>query len=112
MQVDEQSQLPVGGTQQSVAMSSQRTAQYHWGSTPHALTQQQQQTPTQLSKAPVACGLQAAGQTALVGQASNGAGVQHTAASSAAQQQLHKHAAYAGPQHQQLPPTASGVSQV
>ena len=46
VQADEENQLPGGSsTQQSVAMSSQRTAQYHWGNTPHPLIQQHRQLP-------------------------------------------------------------------
>lgn len=39
MQVDQQSQQQKTGTQQSVAMSSQRTAQYHWDAMPNASSQ-------------------------------------------------------------------------
>ena len=39
LQGDEPIQRLVSGTQQSVAMSSQRTAQYHWDTAPHASSQ-------------------------------------------------------------------------
>ncbi len=115
IQADDVSQLLMSATQQSVAVSSQRTAQYHWGSTQQALTQQGQQTagPT----ADAASHAQPPGTTqqtqslSYATQVHEPAGVQHAVSSGLNQQpQPHRKAAYAGQEKQQLPPTAAGVS--
>lgn len=110
VQADDHTQLPVSGTQQSVAMSSQRTAQYHWASTPDMLTQQQQ-THAQLSHGASQSGgrQEAAGIEAHPVRNCQSAGSQHAASSSMVQQQQHRKAAFADRERQQVPATASGV---
>ncbi len=106
----------MSATQQSAAMSSQRTAQYHWGSTQQGLTQQGQQTagPTTdaASHAQLPAGTaQHAQRLSYATQVHEREDVQHAVSSGLnPQPQLHRKAAYAGQEKQQLPPTAAGVS--
>ena len=105
----------MSATQQSAAMSSQRTAQYHWGSTQHGLTQQGQQTagPTTdaASHAQLPSTAQHAQRQSNATQVHERKGVQHAVSSGLNQQpQLHRKAVYAGQEKQPLPPTAAGVS--
>jgi len=105
----------MSATQQSAAMSSQRTAQYHWGSTQQALTQQGQQTagPTTdaASHAQLPANTQHAQRQSYATQMREREGVQHAVSSGLKQQpQPHRKAAYAGQEKQQLPSTAAGVS--
>ena len=111
IQADDVSQLLMSATQQSVAVSSQRTAQYHWGSTQQALTQQGQQTagPTTdaASHAQLPSATQHAQRVSYATQVHGREGVQRAVSSGLNQQpQLHRKAAYAGQEKQPLPATA------
>ncbi len=116
MQADDVSQLMMSATQQSAVMSSQRTAQYHWGSTQQGLTQQGQQTagPTTAAshaQLPGSGTAQHAQRLSYATQVHGREGVKHAMSSGLHQQpQPHRKAAYAGQEKQQLPPTAAGVS--
>ena len=114
IQADDVSQLLMSATQQSVAVSSQRTAQYHWGSTQQGLTQQGQQTAGPTTDAALHAQLPGTSQhaqcQAFATQVHEREGVQHAVSSGLNQQpQPHRKAAYAGQEKQQLPPTAAGV---
>ena len=105
----------MSATQQSAAMSSQRTAQYHWGATQQALTQQGQQTagPTTdaASHAQLPGTAKHAQRPSYATHVHGEEGVQHAVSSGLNQQpQPHRKAAYAGQEKQQLPSTAAGVS--
>lgn len=105
----------MSATQQSAAMSSQRTARYHWGSTQQALTQQGQQTAGPTTDAASHAQLPATDQHAqrlsYASQVQGREGVQHAVSSGLNHQpQPHRKAAYAGQETQPLPPTAAGVS--
>ncbi len=117
MQADDVSQLMMSATQQSAVMSSQRTAQYHWGSTQQGLTQQGQQTAGPTTDAashaqlPGSGTAQHAQRLSYATQVHGREGVKHAMSSGLHQQpQPHRKAAYAGQEKQQLPPTAAGVS--
>lgn len=114
MQVDEQTQLLGCSTQQSVAVSSQRTAQYHWGATPQAPTQQDRQLlgfshagsqPKPPAARKEAGSPGAASQACCTGQAASAPGEQQQ--QQQPQQQQCGRASYGKPH---LPPTVSGVS--
>ena len=99
----------MAATQQSVALSSQRTAQYHWGTTPQAPTQTQQQTSMQQSSA--------ASQPAPIGNKpreqhdqSAHAEEAYVRAAGLTQQQEHRKAAFVNQEAQQARPPALGVS--
>ncbi|KAL3145911.1 hypothetical protein ABBQ38_015279 [Trebouxia sp. C0009 RCD-2024] len=112
-QVDEHTQLPGSSTQQSVAMSSQRTAQYHWGATPQAPTQQDRQLPglshagsqpqPRAAREEAGSSGAAASQACYTGQSASAPGEQQP------QQQQPQHGlASQGKPH--LPPTSSGLT--
>lgn len=113
-QVDEQTQLPGSSTQQSVAMSSQRTAQYHWGATPQPPTQHPTQQDRQLpglshagSQAQPQAARQEAGSAAA---ASHSRSTGQAASAPGAHRQQQQVQGHAGQEKPHLPPTGSGVS--
>lgn len=105
-------QVPECSTQLSVAMSSQRTAQYHWGSTPHQFTERERQLPAHLGhphphqQLPAAA--HGAGGSVAASQAGHTAG--HATAGPGDQQQQQQKPGYAGQAMQHLQSSASGVS--
>ena len=99
-------------------MSSQRTAQYHWGTPLQAPTQQDQQTCAPLcsaaSQAQLPGSKQEAGSSTArcdsrAGQRGDGQQVVPSIMIQQ-QQQLHRKAAFADQEKQHLPPTTYGVS--
>ena len=118
-QAHDQSQVGMSATQQSVAMSSQRTAQYHWGPPLQAPTQQDQTCAplcSAASQAQLPGNQQEAGSSTArcdsrAGQ--KGSGQQAVPTSMIQPQpQPHRKAAYADQDKQHLPPTTYGVSVV